>query len=554
MKSKLKIGLLLDGYYIANWALQMVERIAKSNYAEINLLIIDDKHSSTPERPHYDQQGGLFRIYTRIDEVINRRFSGTVINALEKVELPSYLKRVQMIHVQSKKEGNHKWIPEEDVIRIEEFKLDALVDTGLQINHLATSACARYGVWSINLGDNSEYNDQPPGFWEIYDGNPVTGSNVQVLRDNSHAMTIYQSYSHTATISLIRNQNMSYYKCASFIPRKMEELYNRGDKAIEPVRQIASPQLYNRESRNIPCNKELLSFFLQRYPRDIDYVSKKLLFDHQWTIRFGFGDSPLTIFDDFQALVPPPNTWWADPQVVYYEGNYFIFIEELKLPRRTNHGHISVIKIDGEGKHNAPIKVLEKPYHLSYPSVLMVNNTFYMVPETSNNRSIELYEAVDFPWKWQFKKNLMTDVLAVDSALVFKDELWWLFTNIKENKGASINDETFLFFSDDFLSGNWEPHPLNPIISDARCARSAGGIFKWEDSLFRPSQDCSQRYGLAVNINKIIEMNKKKYKEVRNVYLKPNRDSKVGSIHTYNFCNKMTVIDAYVSQFRIKFR
>ena len=42
MNNKLKIGLLIDSAKIPYWAYSMIEKINKSNYAQIDLLIIND--------------------------------------------------------------------------------------------------------------------------------------------------------------------------------------------------------------------------------------------------------------------------------------------------------------------------------------------------------------------------------------------------------------------------------------------------------------------------------------------------------------------------------
>jgi hypothetical protein len=547
MKPKLKIGLLVDSLYVPNWVFQMTERIARSNHAVIDLLIIDDEQGIHHERSEEDRVGLLYRLYARIDESTNRCFP----DALERVDLSSKIDPAQ-IHIQSRNEGSDRWILDDDARKIEEFGLDVLIDVNLHFNHLKDPHLAKYGVWRVQLGDNVNYKGRPPGFWEIYDDNPVTGSNVQVLRDGSEGVVIYQSYSSTDIDSLKRNKNQSYCKCSAFIPRKLQELYERGDVALAPVVSKIAPAPIVRGASSMPSNVDVMSLLLKKFPRGFWKMSNRMVRNEQWAIRYGMGKGPLITCDDFHTLVPPPNTWWADPQVVYLDGMYLVFLEELKLPRRSNKGHISVIRLDSNGNHDPPVKVLERPYHLSYPSVFGADGLFYMVPESVNNHTIELFEAVDFPWKWQFKKNLMKDVIAVDSTMAFKDGLWWLFTNIKENSGASINDELFLFYSEDLLSGDWHPHPLNPVVSDARCARSGGAIFEWEGSLYRPSQDCSRMYGHSVNIRKILKMNEMEYREEGSAYVEPKAGSKVSRIHTYDYCENMTVIDAYMSRSRME--
>ena len=115
-----------------------------------------------------------------------------------------------------------------------------------------------------------------------------------------------------------------------------------------------------------------------------------------------------------------------------------------------------------------------------------------MIPETSANNSIELYRCKNFPTEWVFEKNIMQNVAGIDSTLFFKNDKWWLFTNLIENNGASSWDELFLFYSDSPLNDNWISHRKNPIISDVRSARSAGNFFKTNTSIIRPSQNSSK--------------------------------------------------------------
>jgi hypothetical protein len=230
---------------------------------------------------------------------------------------------------------------------------------------------------------------------------------------------------------------------------------------------------------------------------------------------------------------------------------FCIFIEELAMPPGRNHAHISVIRIGSDGSHEPPVTVLERPYHLSYPFVFEWQGGQYMIPESSHNRTIELYEATEFPYRWRHLRDLMTGVSAVDSTIVRRDGLWWMFTNIRENEGGSFNDELFLFYSDDLLGGHWEPHPLNPIVTDVRVARPAGRIFEIDGVLYRPSQDCSGSYGSAVNINRVLEMDEKKYKEVREAYIEPRSFPGASRLHTYSHVPGLTVVDTYVRRSRL---
>ena len=122
--------------------------------------------------------------------------------------------------------------------------------------------------------------------------------------------------------------------------------------------------------------------------------------------------------------------------------------------------------------------VLERPYHLSYPFLFTYDGVTYMIPESSENGAVELYRADSFPDRWRFVRNLIPDIDAADATLVHENGKWWLFANVRQAPGVSPWDELFLFFSDDPVSGRWESHPMNPIVSDCRSARPAGAFIR----------------------------------------------------------------------------
>jgi hypothetical protein len=175
-----------------------------------------------------------------------------------------------------------------------------------------------------------------------------------------------------------------------------------------------------------------------------------------------------------------------------------------------------------------------------------------MIPETSQNKTIELFKCQDFPYKWEFTKKLMENLSAVDTTLFFHKNKWWLFTSIDETNNISGGStELFLFFSDDLFSDVWESHPCNPIISDVRTARPAGRIFKQNNKIFRPSQDCSIRYGKGFNLNQITILSETEYEEKLILKVDTEWDKDLKGTHTFNFDEDITIIDAYSYRRRI---
>jgi hypothetical protein len=171
-----------------------------------------------------------------------------------------------------------------------------------------------------------------------------------------------------------------------------------------------------------------------------------------------------------------------------------------------------------------------------------------MVPESAANQSIDLYECVEFPKKWEYRMSLMKNIKAVDTTLCFYQDKWWLFTGISENEGSFPEVELFLFYTDDLFSGHWKPHRLNPIISDARNARPAGRIVLRDGKLFRPSQDCSRSYGYGFDLNEILVLSESEYIEESVFSVRPNWDKKVMGTHTYGAEGRLRIIDAYTTR------
>jgi hypothetical protein len=166
---------------------------------------------------------------------------------------------------------------------------------------------------------------------------------------------------------------------------------------------------------------------------------------------------------------------------------------------------------------------------------------YYMIPETRENRTLELYRCVSFPFEWELDRVLMKDLVAVDATLAQIDDRWWLFVNIAV-EGASTNDELHLFYSESPL-GPWHPHRGNPVKSDVRSSRPAGKLFYWRGALYRPAQDSSAAYGHAISINKIERLSVDEFAEVEISRIVPEWRANLTRNHTVNHAGGLMVID-----------
>jgi hypothetical protein len=185
-----------------------------------------------------------------------------------------------------------------------------------------------------------------------------------------------------------------------------------------------------------------------------------------------------------------------------------MFVE--KFVRRSGRGSIAVIPIGPNGDPGPAISVLERPYHLSYPCVNRWRGTWYMIPETGSQGTVELYACDRFPDRWHFEQVLLRGAEPSDATLFEHDGRLWMFVCFATL--GSSDTELSLFHSED-IRGPWHPHPLNPVVSDARCARPAGALWTEAGRLFRPAQVCAPRYGRAVAFQHVIRLTLDDYAE-----------------------------------------
>jgi len=287
-------------------------------------------------------------------------------------------------------------------------------------------------------------------------------------------------------------------------------------------------------------------------------LQQKFLTQEQWRIliRFNHSDEPEQslplAFGEYQELAPPADCFWADPFVVSREGQNFVFFEE--LPFATERGHLCCMEVFDNGTHSAPVTILKKDYHLSYPNVFEYESAFYMIPESGDNGTIDLYRCTSFPYQWEFAHTLISDLAAYDSTLLEYEERWWLFVTVAIEAGLSGCEELHLFYADSPLSQSWLAHTQNPVISDASKARPAGQFFNWNDQVYRPSQDCAGSYGAGLNINRICQLDPDTYQEVTEQVCRPDWDQDLIALHTLNFNPQIAVADALrkLSRYRQK--
>lgn len=544
-ETKLKLGILLDSYDVPAWVQKSLERIIHANCAEFSLIILNDKkkiNASKVKKLWDNKRKILYSVFSKLDEKLFHMEP----NAFEIKNIREMLHGVPVINVRPIEREYSDYFERADIDTIKEHKLDVLIRMGFRILRGEVLTAAKYGIWSYHHGDNKVNRGGPPGFWESVENWHETGSVLQILGENLDGGTVLcRSWSSTYTLSPYRNRNFYYWTAASFLPRQIELLHYWGEKKYfkEIEKLNCTIDFYDNKLYKIPSNVRVLWAIAEQIFKIAHKIYKDIFYLDKWYLMFDLKPEISTTFRKFRKIIPPKDRFWADPHVIKLGDKLYIFIEEYMYENKK--GHISVIEMDQHGNYTKPVTVIEKDYHLSYPFVFEWNGKYYMIPESKENKTIELYECEEFPFKWKHIINLMENVQATDTTLFYKDGMWWLFAGIAENMGATTNDELFLYFSNELITNKWKPHPLNPIVSDVKNARPAGKLFKKDGKLFRPSQDSSVRYGYGFNLNQIMVLSETEYLEKKIISVQPNWEKGIQGTHTFTYECPLTIIDVF---------
>ncbi|NHF61086.1 hypothetical protein FK220_017170 [Flavobacteriaceae bacterium TP-CH-4] len=549
-KQKLKIGLLLDDHNIPAWVYKMVEMIGSSKHSEISLIVkktrvTNQNGDSAFRRIWRNRNVLLYKLYSNLDYKIFKWKP----DAFERKNILN-LVNCKEIEVNVGKNLTDDHLLPEDISRINEKPIDVFINIGFQSLQKEVIKIPKYGIWTYRHDTYQNGITSFSGVWEVLEQEDITEATLEVLTADGNKI-LYRSYSHTDELSVYRNKNNFYWKSSSFVPRKLEELYRLGEKTfLKNIDQNNTElsSVANKKLKKAPGNYEILIKIGANYLLALKRKVRRMFYIKQWILLYKVGTSPKIpkSFFDYNRIVPPKDRIWADPFVLFRDGKYFVFIEEMLYAE--NKGKISVIEINKNGKYEMPKVIIENNYHMSYPLLFEDGDDLFMLPETGANLTIELYKCVDFPLRWEFHSTLMENVRAADATLFKYKGRYWLFTNMREVQGASVQDELFLFYSDDFQNGTWQSHPENPIVSDVRCSRPAGNIFEHEGRIYRPAQNGGKHYGYGMQINEIVTLTEEFYQEREVQSIHPNWAKDLIGTHTLNADGGLTVIDALIKR------
>lgn len=230
----------------------------------------------------------------------------------------------------------------------------------------------------------------------------------------------------------------------------------------------------------------------------------------------------------------------ADPVLWRANGRTALFMEE--FPFATGKGILSVVDVGPDGPGGPPRPVIERTGHLSYPFVFEHGGAIWLIPESSTERKLVLYRAVDFPDAWEEAAVLMDGVELHDATLdTLADGSLVLLANMTR-EGTSSWD-TLVAYTAPGLLGPWTPHPANPLMVDALAARPAGRMIRAGGRLIRPAQDCRARYGAGLAFAEVTRLDREGFAQRLLGVVAPGPALPGNGLHAYDLLDGLEVVD-----------
>ena len=150
-KRKLRIGLLLDSLSVPAWIYFMLENIKKSNFAEINLVILNKNEKTRIITPNF------------FEKFENKRFVPTPIS-FEMKNAEELVANIPTLNVSAINTELQNSFSSKDVENVASYNLDVLIQLGFGILTGQILQTPKFGVWAFYHGKNNFCNSFT-GFW-----------------------------------------------------------------------------------------------------------------------------------------------------------------------------------------------------------------------------------------------------------------------------------------------------------------------------------------------------------------------------------------------------
>jgi len=549
---KAKIGIIVDNLIASKQINDFIKLSKTSENYEVTHLIIQNSNIFTGniflKSLQYINRRGLNTFISNASFKILCKIESFIIKSIEDYthfydvfDLSDF--NLKIVHVEPiiSNSGLVYRYKKNDLEKIKSLELNLLVRGGGNILRGDILNICENGIISFHHADNDINRGGPPGFWETKNRAKRTGFIIQRLTNElDGGDVLFKGFVSTSWMYSLTLAKL-YEASNPFLHHTIDSIISGSTKI-----NILKKKPYSNSLYRTPNIKNQFVYFVNMMSQFLTKVTRKLSRKSlRWGVAYQFVDDWRDVTLRRSIKIPnPPNRFLADPFLIKKGESHFCFVEDYSY--ETEKGHISVYEITKD-KCIEIGPALEEDFHLSYPFIFEHEGNLFMCPETHEIDEIRLYKCIKFPNEWKFEKTLMKNISAVDTNIFYKDNKWWMLTNLSTSGIGYHDSELHIFSNDNLLSEEWLSHPSNPVIFDSLCGRN-GGLILENGKYFRVYQkqgfnSLGDSFGVTFGVAEIKKIDNECYEENYEFEVLPQFFKKIVGTHTYNYSEGLMVID-----------
>ncbi|WEX10485.1 hypothetical protein [Chelativorans sp. AA-79] len=523
-RSPLRVAVLVgrkSGF--APWELQLFDRLLADPRFELSALLVHPRG--------YGDAPPLFELVAGVDRRLFAR-----LPAYQPTYFTDICEKTECIRLAERPSDGKADLP---LGAMERLRLDLVLR--LVPNGLAEETVAQlpFGEWSANVADAQSGRAEWCSFTETAAHAATIDASVYVRRGDGRPAEQIATAAFNPKFSAARNAAFLKEKTVLIITRELRRLADTRQIAASPMKSVPAPP-----PENAAVARYLAGLVRAAAARTRKELAKRAgLETAVWTLYSGAGT-----IEDFEPgstteLPPARNSIKADPFLFQHNGRCYVFYENYAVGDAKAHIAVGLLKPGGI----EPLGVaIESEGHLSFPFVFRSAGEIYLMPETHQQKRIEIWRCVKFPLEWELHATALEGCSAADSTLFRHRGKWWLLSNLSDHHAFEDHcSELYAFEVDGPAFSRIEPHRRNPVVMGSNVARNAGRVFARNGRLLRPSQNNAYGiYGYGLNIMEIEELTSETYRERCIRTIRPDFKPGLVGCHHFDASGGRYILDA----------
>lgn len=530
-----KIGILLNHTYCTKNILDIINMLKEESNIKLYFLI----HNKTDQKKRALKEK-FYNLIFQLESKILSCFSKEIKEYHLHHKITKFINK-DIVYLQPKYDTQQKDITysSQDMTKIKELDLDLILNANVpnRLKGEILKNASKDGLISITYSDNRQFRSEKTAFWEVYLRKPSIGFSIEKIDNNSNEV-LYRG--EIAIMRVVTEMKVRLYKeVVPYIAKVILDYKNRGK--LSPIEEDG---LFSTMPLSTPSILQTIYYLFKTISLYALLVFKrKVLKKHpRFSVAFLYHHWQNAKLYEGIEIKNPPNHFYADPFVWTKHGRSVCFLEDYDYTQ--NIAWISAVELFEDKSYKILGSVIKEPFHMSFPYLFEYHSELYMVPETSQARSVRLYKCIEFPLKWEYQKDLLQNVSTADTMIFKHEQRWWMFTNMSTKNNDDQAAQLFAYYSDNPLSHTWEPHALNPIAFSSNYGRN-GGILD-ADSKFPVRVRQKQKfniYGAAFSIAKITKLSPTTFEEKLTAEIEADFFEEIKATHHMHSHNNITVYD-----------